>query len=760
MLSVTSRALVRGRILVAKAHRPLIFSGVRNNSSLAKNGKEQDKELKEFLKSKEVDKDGYFIRNPLYTKKDFENSTYSQYMKQLDKEKTRLVDEKLKVLAESTGIDVAELRKRLDEKIAARLGKSKAENELIDSTIKDFETQLSLPSENPVDFVEEIVNSLIHFKGEFQDSSVFRYLNEVDPTFTDLVGQVIEKDTVEQKDVEELYKHINEGGAISEMTKPELVRLVDLIYGRSGEEEEVGTVSKATSSTSTSSYLLHTIFDNLNSYSSIEESPLFKFLTTVDATFTDLLSSYGKTDPENEEELKKQYDQIVAYVTDEKSGLRKSLSDESSPVYVEFDRIISAPQPIDLMEIYEALEGYGDYFSSDLFQQLKVIDPQFTGLLEELEGAEEDSIGEEKSSEIDKYLDDKNSEIYKAMNDVESESYKSLKAAIEAEHNRVDQMVSLSDVIEQLVENGIDSEEFKVIERIDGDFAESVKPLLEEGSKDALEVAKKVDSVASDPNSAIYEALHVEDSANHKVLEGVFKKEIAEGEEEEGEKVVFIDRDLEKLRSEDQSTLSSEVSTINRAYDLTIESIGELTKELETNTFEPIGHSVSEQVSRLLGFQPSEEQSKEVEVLKGKPLPTHKDEVLDLCVNLIMKDGKKDKARKYLNRALYLIYLKTRSDPVELLKKALDTAAPLVITKTVKTGFAKNYIVPVPLTARQRNRMAFLWILEASDSRASNDFPVRLAEEIMNVYSGNSKILEKRVLSHKLAIANRSYLRI
>lgn len=113
-----------------------------------------------------------------------------------------------------------------------------------------------------------------------------------------------------------------------------------------------------------------------------------------------------------------------------------------------------------------------------------------------------------------------------------------------------------------------------------------------------------------------------------------------------------------------------------------------------------------------------------------------------------------------MNRALYLLFLETRSNPVEKLKEALDIVAPLVITKTVKTGFAKNYTVPVPLTQRQRNRMALLWILKASDSKASNDFSVRLCDEVLHVLSGKSALMEKRVLNHKMAIANRSYLSI
>ncbi|QPG74973.1 hypothetical protein FOA43_002312 [Brettanomyces nanus] len=740
---------------------------VMNKSSLASSKRNEYKELKEFFKTKEIDDDGYFIRKGVYTQKDFENSTYSQYMKQLDKEKARLVEEKLQVLAELCGFSVADLRKRLETKVNARIDAVKTKTSHIESVLNDFNTQLSLPEQNPVDFVGEIVNSLTNFKGDIESSPVFNYIRQLDIKFANLVKNLVENDSPQEKDVEELYEYIENGGEIGEMTKPELTKLIGMIYEKYEGDEKVdqSLESDTKSSESPNSQLLVSIFDNLNSFATVKDAPLYRFLEKVDNSFIKLLSEYLAVDSSDEAELRKQYDQIVTYVNNKESTLYKALEDPTSTACLEFHEIVSAPKPIDLMEIYEGLEAYKDYFSSELFLKMEKIDSTFTELLKELENVADDLQAETKNQEIDKYLDNTTTAIYKAMNEVQSDEYKELRAAIDDENRKAENMISLSGIIERLINKGASSDEFNVIERIDGNFADVVKPLLvKEGEGNALEAAKRVEEAASDPESAIFEAIHEQDSPAHKVLEETFKnkEEALEASPAVGSSssTSAVDRDVQKFVEEDQMSLPKDVQSMNRMYDLTISAIDELKSDLEHNTFEPIGHNVSEQVSKLLGFQPSEAQVDEVEALKGKPLPVHKDEVLDLCVNLIMKGGKKDQARKYVNRALYLIYLQTRTNPVELLKKALDTAAPLVITKTVKTGFAKNYIVPVPLTARQRNRMAFLWILDSSDSRASNDFSVRLAEEIINVYKGNSKILEKRVLSHKLAIANRSYLRI
>lgn len=273
-------------------------------------------------------------------------------------------------------------------------------------------------------------------------------------------------------------------------------------------------------------------------------------------------------------------------------------------------------------------------------------------------------------------------------------------------------------------------------------------------------------------SNPIVSALEDKESLNYQLLaDQVFLKSDKDSEvpsvteddvdtnqlEAAGEKADSV---LENLKKEDQSKLPEDIAKMNEMYDMAIDIIDEIENELTSNTFIPVSRQVSAKLDKLLGFQPTAEQVTASEELKGKGLPKQKDEVLELAVNIIMKDGKKEVARKHLNRTLYLLFLETRSNPVEKLKEALDIVAPIVVTKTVKTGFAKNYTVPVPLTQRQRNRMALLWILNSSDSKASNDFSVRLCDEILHVLSGKSSLMDKKVLSHKMAIANRSYLSI
>ncbi|AGO10601.1 AaceriABR148Wp [[Ashbya] aceris (nom. inval.)] len=168
-----------------------------------------------------------------------------------------------------------------------------------------------------------------------------------------------------------------------------------------------------------------------------------------------------------------------------------------------------------------------------------------------------------------------------------------------------------------------------------------------------------------------------------------------------------------------------------------------------------------EEVARARrAFQPSEEQQAEWERLQQVPLPPRRDEVIEHVTNMLMRDGKKEKARKQLARALYVVFCATRQDPVVVLRRALDELAPLMAVKTFKTGVAKAAVIPVPLNQRQRQRLAWRWIVEGSEKRSSSDFAVRLGEELVAVHSGRSSGFDKRDAMHKTAVAHRAYIKL
>jgi small subunit ribosomal protein S7 len=159
-------------------------------------------------------------------------------------------------------------------------------------------------------------------------------------------------------------------------------------------------------------------------------------------------------------------------------------------------------------------------------------------------------------------------------------------------------------------------------------------------------------------------------------------------------------------------------------------------------------------------FVPSEEQKLQHMKLKDLPIPSKRDETVNFLANVIMRHGRKARAQKSLSRALYLVHLKTRQDPVAQLKEVLEKMSPLVKLVRYTDGGARAELIPLPLTERQRLRQAWTWILEASDKRPSKDFSVRLSEEILSAIQGKSPGFEKKVNQHKLATVNRAFVKL
>lgn len=104
-------------------------------------------------------------------------------------------------------------------------------------------------------------------------------------------------------------------------------------------------------------------------------------------------------------------------------------------------------------------------------------------------------------------------------------------------------------------------------------------------------------------------------------------------------------------------------------------------------------------------------------------------------------------------------------DPVLYLTLAIDSVAPLLRVRSMKgmAGGGMALELPEPLTARQRRRVAILWILEVVNKKQSRgsgrtQFASRVAEEIVAVVEGRSAVWDRRQMVHRLGTAARANL--
>ncbi|KAJ1802594.1 hypothetical protein LPJ56_006116, partial [Coemansia sp. RSA 2599] len=134
------------------------------------------------------------------------------------------------------------------------------------------------------------------------------------------------------------------------------------------------------------------------------------------------------------------------------------------------------------------------------------------------------------------------------------------------------------------------------------------------------------------------------------------------------------------------------------------------------------------------------------------------DPLLSQLVNMIMRDGKKMQAERFVQLALLDIRQHCKSDPYKLLSDAIETVAPLMDTRSARQG-SKVIQVPRALNLRQRRRKAIVWLLDSAKKRNERSIHMRLSGELQAIVNGTSGCLEKKLQLHKVVLANRSNIR-
>lgn len=142
-------------------------------------------------------------------------------------------------------------------------------------------------------------------------------------------------------------------------------------------------------------------------------------------------------------------------------------------------------------------------------------------------------------------------------------------------------------------------------------------------------------------------------------------------------------------------------------------------------------------------------------VYSSTALPPRQDPLLHFLVNLLMRDGKKASAERYVAGMLSDMARLTNKDPLPLVYEAVELAKPLLRMQTRKQG-GKSLQVPMPLNERQSTRRALKWIIQASDRRSDREINRRLAVEMLAILEGNSSVLSRRDEQHKVGTINRA----
>ncbi len=125
-------------------------------------------------------------------------------------------------------------------------------------------------------------------------------------------------------------------------------------------------------------------------------------------------------------------------------------------------------------------------------------------------------------------------------------------------------------------------------------------------------------------------------------------------------------------------------------------------------------------------------------------------------INRLMTKGKKSIAQKIFYSSMDRIQEKTKENPIDVFKKALTNATPLIEVKARRIG-GSTYQVPVEVKPERGQALGSCWLIESARKRSGKSMIEKLTAEILDASNGQGSSCKKREDTHKMAEANKAF---
>ena len=125
-------------------------------------------------------------------------------------------------------------------------------------------------------------------------------------------------------------------------------------------------------------------------------------------------------------------------------------------------------------------------------------------------------------------------------------------------------------------------------------------------------------------------------------------------------------------------------------------------------------------------------------------------------INSLMSGGKRSTAEGIMYDALDLVAKRTKEDPLDVFKQAIENIKPKVEVKSRRVGGA-TYQVPVDVRPDRRQALALRWIISFARGRSEKNMMERLAAEFVDAYNKRGASIKKREEVHRMAEANKAF---
>ena len=142
-----------------------------------------------------------------------------------------------------------------------------------------------------------------------------------------------------------------------------------------------------------------------------------------------------------------------------------------------------------------------------------------------------------------------------------------------------------------------------------------------------------------------------------------------------------------------------------------------------------------------------------------KPMPIdmkYKDELVGKFIVSMMRKGKRTVAERILYQAFDIIKEKTKKDPLEVFKQAVENVKPQLEVRSRRVGGAV-YQIPYEVRPKRQLSLVFRWLIMYAKQRKGKPMAERLASELLDAYNNTGGAIKKKEDTHKMAEANKAF---
>jgi len=138
------------------------------------------------------------------------------------------------------------------------------------------------------------------------------------------------------------------------------------------------------------------------------------------------------------------------------------------------------------------------------------------------------------------------------------------------------------------------------------------------------------------------------------------------------------------------------------------------------------------------------------------PDPKYQDLLVARFINNILRRGKKHLARRILYDAFDIIEERTKTNALEIFKKAVSNAEPLIEVRARRVGGA-TYQVPTEVRPERRTALAIRWLINYAKERSDKSMSLKLAAELIAAANNEGNTIKKKEDTHRMAEANKAF---